>query len=156
MKLWEVRDVISEYTGNARAALEYTLLVKKLLGDAKSPGFSVESWAPLAELVAIDEFERVGNFKEVMNWQQCVKFLTTWASSANWDCSFKRLTERRGVVYLELEERSRFGDHVGATNSLSVYEFNDAGKIKKLDIYLQTPLPSSEKLRIYEGVRISE
>ncbi|MBL7495649.1 hypothetical protein I6A84_14365 [Frankia sp. CNm7] len=149
MDLREVRDVVGEYTGNARTVLEYSMTVKRLLDGAKEPGFSVESWAPLAELVAVDEFERVGNFKEAMTWQDYVKFLTLWAISTNWECSFKRLTERPGVVYLELEERSRLDGNVRASNSLSVYEFNEFGKIRHLDVYLQIPLPNPAILHRY-------
>ncbi|WP_238428911.1 hypothetical protein [Frankia nepalensis] len=130
-------------------------MVKGLLDSAKEPGFSVESWAPLAELVEVDEFERVGNFKEVMTWRDYVNFLTPWAISANWECSFKRLTERPGVVYLELEERSRVNGNLRAINSLSVYEFNETGKIRHLDVYLQMPLPGPDMLLRYEGIKIA-
>jgi hypothetical protein len=34
-------------------------------------GFSASSWAPLAELVAVDEFEGVGNFLAVMRRADC-------------------------------------------------------------------------------------
>jgi len=124
--------------------------------SAKQPGFSVQSWAPLAELVAVDEFERVGNFKEVMNWHDYVNFLTSWAIASDWECSFRRITERRDVVFLELEERSKIGDHRSVVNSVSVYEFNIAAKIRHLDIYLQMALPETAMLKSYGGVRISE
>ena len=148
----EVNDVIGNYTGLSRTVLEYSQVMKRLVDSAKQPGFSVESWSPLVELVAIDEFERVGNFKEVMNWQDYVSFLTNWAMSSGWECSFKRITEAENVVYLELEERSRIGDYSSVVNSVSVYEFNSGGKIRHIDVYLQMELPSSEMLRNYEGV----
>jgi hypothetical protein len=156
MVLKEVSEVISDYQGLSRKVLDYSLIMKKMVDSARKPGFSEQSWAPLAELVAVDEFERVGNFKEVMNWQEYIGFLTAWAPTAEWECSFKRITERPGVVFLELEERTRMGDFSAAVNSLSVYEFNAAGKIRHLDIYLQMPMPSSEMLSSYEGVRIAE
>jgi hypothetical protein len=152
MALKEVSDVIGNYTGLSRTVLEYSQVMKRLVDGAKQPGFSVESWSPLVELVAIDEFERVGNFKEVMNWQEYVGFLTNWAMSSEWECSFKRITEAENVVYLELEERSRIGDYSSVVNSVSVYEFNSGGKIRHIDVYLQMELPSSEMLRNYEGV----
>ena len=65
MALQEVSDVIGNYMGLSRKVLEYSQIMKRLVDSARQPGFSVESWAPLVELVAIDEFERVGNFKEV-------------------------------------------------------------------------------------------
>ena len=152
MALKEVSDVIGNCTGLSRKVLEYSQIMKRLVDSARQPGFSVESWAPLVELVAIDEFERVGNFKEVMNWQEYVNFLTNWAMSSDWECSFKRVTEAGNVVFLELEERSRIGDYSSVVNSVSVYEFNSAGKIGHIDIYLQMELPGSEVLKNYEGV----
>ena len=152
MALKEVSDVIGNCTGLSRKVLEYSQIMKRVVDSAKQPGFSVASWAPLVELVAIDEFERVGNFKEVMNWQDYVNFLTNWAMSSDWECSFKRVTEVGNVVFLELEERSRIGDYRSVVNSVSVYEFNSAGKIGHIDIYLQMELPGSEVLKNYEGV----
>ena len=152
----EVSEVLGEYTGLSRKVLEYTLIMKRLVDGAKRPGFSVDSWAPLAAMVAVDEFDRVGNFKEVMNWHDYVTFLTKWAVSSDWECSFKRITERADVVLLELEERSHVGGHRSVVNSVSVYEFNAAGKLRHLDIYLQMALPESEMLENYEGIRISE
>ena len=152
MVLQDVNDVIGNYTGLSREVLEYSRIMKRMVGSAGQPGFSVASWAPLAELIAIEEFERVGNFKEVMNWQDYVSFLTNWAVSSDWECSFRRVTEAENVVFLELEERSRMGDFSSVVNSVSVYEFNSAGKIRHIDIYLQMELPGSEVLKNYEGV----
>ncbi len=81
-----------------------------------------------------------------------MSFLTNWAVSSDWECSFRRVTEAENVVFLELEERSRMGDFSSVVNSVSVYEFNSAGKIRHIDIYLQMELPGSEVLRNYEGV----
>jgi hypothetical protein len=147
----EVSDVIGNYTGNARKVLEYSLIMKRLMDEAKQPGFTEESWAPLAALVAVDEFERVGNFKEVVNWQEYTDFLTKWAVSSEWECSFKGITEVNGRVFLELEERSKVGASLSGVfsnvvNSLTVYEFNAAGRLRHLDIYLQMPLPEGVPL----------
>jgi hypothetical protein len=120
-----VADVIDSHAGRARTVLQYSLITKRLVDEAKKPGFSVDSWAPLAELLATDEFERVGAFKEVMTWSDYVNFLTNWAMSSEWECSFKRITESDGRVFLELEERSKVGDFSSVVNSLSVYEFTD-------------------------------
>lgn len=148
-----ISEVIGDYTGLSRKVLEWGLITKRLVDEAKRPGFSVESWAPIREMVAVDEFERVGNFKEVLRWDEYVAFLTKWAPKSDWECSFKRITERPdGVVLIELEERMGGG----AVNSLSVYEFDDAGKVRHLDIYLQMPVPKREVLQHYEGIKVSE
>ncbi len=154
MALRQVSEVVNDYTGLSRKVLEYSLIMKSMVDRAKQTGFSEQSWAPLAELVAVDEFERVGNFKEVMSWREYVTFLTRWATSSEWECSFKRITERPDVVFLELEERSKTGGYSSVVNSLSVYEFNHAGKIRHIDIYLQMPMPEAGMLKSYEGVGI--
>lgn len=151
MKLQEVSDVIESYSGLSRVVLDYSMVVKQVVDSAKKEGFSASSWEPLAELVDTEKFERVGNFKEVMNWQEYADFLTRWAPSADWECSFKRITEKSGIVFLELEERSSAAGFNSVVNSLSVYEFNAAGKIIHVDIYLQMELPPAEMLKSYEG-----
>lgn len=136
-----VQDIVGNYTGVSRLVLDYSLVMKRMVDEAKKPGFSEASWAPLAELVAVDEFERVGNFMEVYDWPGYIAFLTKWAMSSEWECSFKRITEVKGRVFLELEERSKVGGYSSVVNSLTVYEFNAAQKLRHLDIYLQMPLP---------------
>jgi hypothetical protein len=146
----DVSAVVGQYSGLSRTVLEYSLTMKRLVDAAKKPGFSDDSWAPLAKFVATEEFQRVGNFLEVMTWRDYVAFLTKWATGSEWDCSFKRISESAGVVFLELEERSRVGKHANVVNSCSIYEFNDAGKLRHLDIYLQMkPIPQ-EMLKAYE------
>jgi hypothetical protein len=152
----DIDTVFESYTGVARTVLEYGRIVERLVRDAKAPGFGPQGWAPLAELVDTKAFVRVGNFKEVMNWAEYTTFLTSWASSAQWDCSFKRISETGGVVFLELEERSSVGDFASVVNSMSVYEFNDTGKIVHIDVYLQMELPSPELLAGYDGVEIAQ
>ena len=151
----EIDDVIGQYSGLSRQVLEYSQLMKRLVDEAKQPGFTEASWAPLAALIDTERFVRVGNFKEVMNWHDYVSFLTPWAQHSRWECSFKRITEAPGVVFLELEERSDVGGHVSTVNSLSVYEFGANGKVHHLDIYLQMPMPDPEMLAAYAGVDIS-
>jgi hypothetical protein len=146
----ETDAVVGQYSGLSRKVLDYSIVMKRLVDEAKKPGFSVASWAPLAEFVDVDAFERVGNFKEVMSWTDYVGFLTNWATTSEWEGSFKRVTEHDNVVFLELEERSRVGPHSSVVNSVSVYEFNAAGKLKHLDIYLQMEPMPAEMMKAYE------
>ena len=154
--LREVDEVIDAYTGRARTVLDYSVVTKRLVDEAKTPGFTTESWSPLAELVAVDEFVRVGAFKEVMKWPDYVQFLTSWATSSEWRCSFKRITETADLVFLELEERSTVGDYSSVVDSLSVYEFDDAGRITHIDLYLQMAIPNTDMLKSFDGVEISQ
>jgi hypothetical protein len=151
----DIDRVIGQHEGPSRTVLEYGQTVEKLVKAAKEPGFGPDGWAPLAALVATNDFVRVGNFKEVMDWQQYTSFLGNWAASAEWDCSFKRITEANGVVFLELEERSAVGDFRSVVNSMSAYEFNGDGRIRRIDVYLQMELPNPELLQSYGGVEIS-
>jgi hypothetical protein len=156
MAMREVAEILDDYSGHSRAVLNYCLKTKRLVEDAKKPGFSVDSWAPLAELADTGAFVRVGNFKEVMSWRDYVSFLTNWATSSQWECSFRRITERDDVVFLELEERSRIGEFANSVNSVSVYEFDGLGKIARIDVYLQMALPDPEMLTGYHGVDIAK
>ncbi|MDT3443300.1 MULTISPECIES: hypothetical protein [unclassified Pseudofrankia] len=154
--LRDVDEVVGDYTGLSRVVLDYTRLMKRLVDAGKRPGFDVDSWTPVAELVDVEGFERVGPFKEVMNWPDYAAFLTTWARTSDWECSFRRITEVGNVVLLELEERSRIGEHSSIVNSATVYDFDDDGKIAYLRVYLQMALPDPEMLKSYEGIKISE
>ncbi|MGW4099651.1 MULTISPECIES: hypothetical protein [unclassified Mycobacterium] len=151
-----VHEVVDDYTGRCRAVVQYAVTTKQLVNAAKQPGFGIDGWAPLAALVAVDEFERIGNFKEVMNWDEYTDFMTNWASASEWDGLFKRVSEVDGVVYLELEEHTKMGDFESVVNSISVYEFTAEDKIRHIDLYLQMALPNTEMLTSYEGVEISE
>lgn len=151
-ELKEIDSVAGDYTGLSRTVLEYCRITKTLVQDAKKPDFSREGLAPLAELIAVDEFERVGNFKEVMDWSAYADFLMNWATASEWECSFKRVTETPNTVFLELEERSRIGDFANVVNSFSVFEFNEAGKIRHIDMYLQMEPFEPEMLKSFEGV----
>ncbi|CAJ1502854.1 hypothetical protein [[Mycobacterium] burgundiense] len=143
-------DVLVTATGRSRAVLEYSQVTKQLVDSAKQPGFTVESWAPLGELIATDEFVRVGPFKEVMNWQEYTEFLTNWAKSSDWDCSFQRITETPDLVFLELEERSRIGDFSSVVNTASVYEFNADNKVSRIAVYLQMELPNTGSMPSFD------
>ncbi|BBY43215.1 hypothetical protein MCEL_15100 [Mycolicibacterium celeriflavum] len=123
--------------------LGYSQTTKRLVDAAKDPEFTSAGWAPLAELIDVDNFVRVGPFKEVMDWVSYAEFLTNWAKSSEWDCTFQRLTETPDVVFLELEERSRVGDFTSVVNTVSVYEFNADNKVERIAVYLQMELPNT-------------
>lgn len=124
----------------SRRILDFEQTLRGLVQAAREPGFGAADWAPLAEFAAVAEFERVGTRMEVMNWQQYTEFLTRWAkSSMGFDTRVRRVSELPALVYLEIEERHARPGGVSVVNSLSVYEFNDEGKIRHLDVYLQQP-----------------
>ncbi len=117
-----------------RRVLDYDQTLKHLVPVREGPA----DWAALADFVAVDEFERVGTFLEVQNWQQYTDMLTRWASATDsFETTVRRISEIRRVVYYEIEERHQRGGDVNLVNSMTVFEFNEAGKIRHLDVYLQ-------------------
>ena len=77
-------------------------------------------------------------FLEVQDWQQYTEMLTKWASATDsFETTVRRISELRDLVYYEVEERHFRGDDVHVVNSMTVFEFNEDGKIRHLDVYLQ-------------------
>lgn len=136
----EIDDVVGSHTGLSRTVLEFVQEMKRTIDRAKEPDFDESGWDHLAAFVSSD-FERIGPFKDAMTWSEYVSFLTGWAPHRHWECSFRRITEAGELVFLELEERSEPGNTDKAANSLSVYAFDDAGRLRHLDVYLQMEMP---------------
>ena len=101
---------------------------------------SSTDWEPLAEFVAVDDFERVGTFLEVQNWQQYTEMLTHWAkATTRFETTVQRISETARLVYFEIEERHYRGASTNVVNSMTVFDFDEAGKIRRLSVYLQQP-----------------
>jgi hypothetical protein len=117
-----------------RKVLEYTQTMQRLVPGIQSPA----DWAPLATFVAVDGFERVGTFLEVQDWQQYTEMLTQWASATgSFESTVRRISELDGLVYFEIEERHFRGGSAHVVNSMTVFAFDEHGKIRHLDVYLQ-------------------
>ena len=115
---------------------DYEATIKRLVPTITGPA----DWAPLAEFVAVDEFERVGTFLEVQDWQQYTDMLTQWASATDsFETTVRRVSELDRLVYFEIEERHFRGGDVHVVNSMTVFEFDEGGKIRRLNVYLQQP-----------------
>jgi hypothetical protein len=66
--------------------------------------------------------------------------LTKWAGSIDsFETSVRRVSESGNLVYCEIEERHHRGGSVSVVNSLTVFEFGDGAKIRRLAVYLQQP-----------------
>jgi hypothetical protein len=102
-------------------------------------------WAPLEALVATENFKRTGVFREVQNWPQYAEMLTAWARSIDtFETTVRRMTETSNLVFYEIEERHYRGNSVTVVNSMTVFSFDENGKIHHLDVYLQqSPAPAS-------------
>jgi len=118
--------------------LRYTDLIEATVKAAKQPGFDASDWDVLSEVVAVDTFERVGNFLEVMDWAAYTRMLTQWGTTTEFWSRFRRISEAGNCVFLELEEHNTpAGQPETVVRSLSLYEFDENQKIRHLDIYLQ-------------------
>jgi len=117
-----------------RTVLDYTQTIEQLAPSVKAR----TDWSRLAEFVAEDEFERVGTFLEVQDWRQYTEMLTRWASATErFETTLRRVSELSGRVYFEVEERHFRGASAHVVRSMTVFEFNQDGKIRRLDVYLQ-------------------
>jgi hypothetical protein len=117
-----------------QTVLDYVRTMEELVPTARTPA----DWAPLAEFVAADEFERVGTFLEVQDWDTYVDLLCRWGSAtASFETTVRRISEQPGLVYYEVQEKHMRGDNVSFVNSMTVFAFDDDGKINHLDVYLQ-------------------
>jgi hypothetical protein len=114
--------------------LEYDRALQRLVAEVMDPA----DWAPLAEFVAVQDFERVGTFLEVQNWNEYTEMLTRWASATeSFETTLRRISETGALVYYEIEERHSRGDNVNVINSMTVFEFDANNRIRRLNVYLQ-------------------
>ena len=109
------------------------------LAAAMAAGITQPSdWDPVAEFVATDEFSRVGAYLEKLDWDAYTRFLTGWAAGGTqFEFTEFYITEAGNAVFQEIEERHQRGDTFILKNVIAVYRFNDAGKLRHLDIYEQ-------------------
>jgi len=126
--------MITELGPLARIVAEYSGQMEKL---ATAKGCTARDWEPLEQFVAIEAFQRVGAYQEVMSWSEYVKFLTEWAGGTRFEMTLRRITEIGRLVIQEIEERHYKGDQFIKKNVIAVYEFNERNQIRHLDIYEQ-------------------
>ena len=128
------------YTGLSRKVLQYSERFLQIVNKIKQPGFSATDWAPLEALVDVRSFQRVGVFltnrAEVSNWQQYKQLITQYGGATAWEGTLRRITEVPGLVFLELEERNTRDGVTDVSNTVTIYEFNQGGKLCKLDVYV--------------------
>ena len=123
--------------------LQYEKIVKELVVRAKEPGYSRSDWDRLTALIAVEQFERVGIYREKMTWDEYLDFMVPWAGSKDFDTRLRRITEAGHLVFFEIEEHHIRDGRPTMVNSMNVYEFDDAGQIRHLDVYLQGQLGSA-------------
>jgi len=134
MKIVTAGTVTDRMGPLARIALRFSELIEQ---RAQAKGATAADWEPLTELVAVDEFQRVGAYQEVMGWPEYVRFLTQWAGATRFETTVHRMMEIGRVVTHELEERHYKGEDFIRKNVIAVYEFDANDRIRHLDIYEQ-------------------
>jgi hypothetical protein len=129
-----------EFAGLSRKVLQYSERFAELVESLKKPGFSDAAWAPLEELVDVDNFVRQGVFltdkPETIDWQTYKSYITQYGGETQWEATLRYLTEQGNRVILELQERNTRGDFTSIANSVMAYGFNDEGNVNTLDVYV--------------------
>jgi len=117
-----------------QTVLDFVQTMSGLVPTARTPA----DWAPLAPFVEVDDFERVGTLRERQSWSEYLEMLTRWAAATTrFETTVHRMSEVARLVYYEIEERHTRADRVHTVNSLTVFEFTETGKIRRLNVYLQ-------------------
>lgn len=128
------------YTGLSRKVLQYSENFLRVINRIKKPDFRASEWTALEDLVDIANFQRVGvflaNTQETSNWQQYKKLLTEYGGATSWEGTLRRITEVPGLVFLELEERNTRDGVTDISNTVTIYEFNQDSRLRKLHVYV--------------------
>lgn len=118
----------------SRKVLEYVEAMTAAVRTAET----ADDFAPVAEFLNVAEFERVGTFMEVQDWPTYAAFLAGWASAIDtFESHTRRITEVGNLAFYETEERHFHGDSSTVLNSLTIFDFDDTGKIRRLDVFMQ-------------------
>lgn len=118
----------------ATKVLEYVDRMTAAVATAES----AEDFSEVASLVDVDAFVRVGTFLEVQDWETYSSFLAAWASSVDtFESHTRRITEVDNLAFYETEERHFHGGSSTVLNSLTVFEFGEDGRIRRLDVFMQ-------------------
>ena len=129
-----------DYKDLSRKVLQYCENFRRLADKIRQQRFSEADWAPIEELADTQNFQRVGVFLtnrvEVSDWQHYKKIITQYGGVTSWEGTLRRITEVSGLVFLELEERNTKDGVTDVSNTVTIYKFNDAGKLSKLDVYV--------------------
>lgn len=128
------------YTGLSRKVLQYSEHFKRIADRIRQGGATDADWAPMEELVDTQNFRRVGVFLtarvETSTWQEYRKIINQYGGMTAWEGTLRRITEVPGLVFLELEERNTREGVTDVSNTVTIYEFDTAGKLRQLDVYV--------------------
>lgn len=128
------------FSGLSRTVLEYSEAFSAIVAKAKTSALTDADWAPFERLVDVDAFERHGVFlgakAERFGWKTYTSYISQYAGGTAWEGTLRNITETPGRVILELEERNTRDGVTDVSNTVTIYEFGDAGKLRHLDVYV--------------------
>jgi hypothetical protein len=92
---------------------------------------------PIAALVATEDFLRIGVFKDEANWPLCLEKYVSFAGTSLWSGKLRYINCAGNTVFQELEETITRPHGENVIYTMSVFEFNDADKVRALRVYMQ-------------------
>lgn len=130
----------STFTGLSRKVIEYSEAFSDLVKKAKLGALTAADWEPIERIVDVDAFERMGVFldpqAEVFGWATYRDYVSRYSAGTDWEGTLRHITETPGRVILELEERNIRNGVTHVSNTVTIYEFTEAGKLRHLDVYV--------------------
>ncbi|WP_395337128.1 hypothetical protein WBP06_21575 [Novosphingobium sp. BL-8H] len=130
----------NEFSGLTRKVIEYSEAFSRLVEKSKTRPLEDADWADIERLVDVDSYVRMGVFlspqAEVIDWAKYKYYITQYAAGTSWEGTLRHVTEQPGRVILELEERNARGGVTDVSNTVTIYEFDDAERIRHLDVYV--------------------
>jgi hypothetical protein len=96
-----------------------------------------EDFEPIAELVATDEFSRIGIYKDEADWPLCLEKYVQFAGTSRWTGKLRYINTVGNFVFQELEETITRPQGENVIYTMSVYEFNAEDKVTALRVYMQ-------------------
>jgi hypothetical protein len=129
-----------KFQGLSRKVIQYSERFKNIADKIRARSLTEADWAHMEELVDVQNFRRSGVFLkdkvEVSTWQQYKGIITEYGGVTSWEGTLRRITEVPNLVFLELEERNTRNGVTDYSHTVTIYEFNAAGKLIKLDVYI--------------------
>lgn len=92
---------------------------------------------PIAELVAVDKFVRVGIYMDEADWPLCLQKYLQFAGTSLWTGKLRWINTVGNFVFQELEETITRPQGVNVIYTMSVYEFDENDKVIALRVYKQ-------------------
>jgi hypothetical protein len=130
----------TEFTGLTRKVIEYSEAFSAIVERAKNGPLSDADWADIEQIVDVNTYERMGVFlgpqAEVIDWQRYKYYVSQYAAGTSWEGTLRHVTEQAGRVILELEERNSRDGVTDVSNTVTIYEFDEADKLRHLDVYI--------------------